>query len=142
MIEFDILRFNDGRLLFDSWLLFTWLTVRCECWLTATSITCCCCGVILGTDWSSNEDVGVDWLFVSIGNDDDDGKRCCNVSVETWRETVAGDVRLIELLLLLINDENEIQISVLGKRSVHLWNQNIDLKKKNHLKNWIIILFR
>jgi len=134
--EFDTLRFNVERLLFDSWLLlllFAWLTVRCGCWLTATRITCCCCCVILGTDWRSNEDVVVavdDGLLVSIGNDDDDGKRCCccccwDVSVDTLREILCGDVRLIEfvLLLLLTNDENEIHISVLGKRSVHLLNK-------------------
>ncbi len=69
--------------------------------------------------------------MVSIGNDDDDGKRCCccccwDVSVDTLREILCGDVRLIEfvlLLLLLTNDENEIHISVLGKRSVHLLNK-------------------
>ncbi len=128
--EFGIVRLIGGRLLFKSWLLFTWLTVRWGCWLTATSITCCCCGGILGTDWSSNEDAVVEGLFVSIVNDDDDGKRGCwdDVSVDIWCEIVSGDVRLIELvlllLLLLVNDENEIHISVLGKRSVHLLNKN------------------
>lgn len=126
--EFAILRLIGRRLLFVSWwwLLFAWLTVRCGCWLTATRITCWCCGVTLGTDWRSNEDVA-EWLFVSIGTDtdDDDDERCCDVSVDTWRETLPGDVRLTGVLLLvglllLISDENDIHISVLGKRSVHL----------------------
>jgi hypothetical protein len=43
------------------------------------------------------------------------------------------------LLLLLINDENEIQRSVLGKRSVHLVIKDLKKEKKKKL---IILLFR
>lgn len=103
--EYGILIFNGWRLLFNSWLSFGWF-----CWLIATSITSCC-GVIFGTDWKDTDDV------VSIGIDDD--KRCCDISFDTWREIVSGDIRLIELLLLS-KDENVIHKSVLGKRRVHL----------------------
>jgi len=93
------LAFNDERLL----LLISWFTVtRMTCW------------------WF--EFVVVDWTGVSMGNV---GKRVAwvIVSVDKWRETFSGDVRAREFefeLTLLIKDENDIQISVLGKRSVHL----------------------